>query len=127
MPDSKRFRKYTELEASTTRWALNSTPSAQMAKSVSRSSRQRPAIVGWCGTPPLSVNLDTTTVTDYERGRAIIIHIRKTDSRDLQSGVKRRIGGIEKFAMVRKDWNILLGDVSYARPIHAPARRRQAR
>ena len=29
--------------------------------------------------------------------------------------------------VVRKDWNILLGDVSYARPIHAPARRRQAR
>merc|ERR1712194_733505 len=57
MPDSKRLRKYFELEARATRWALNSTPSAQMAKSVSRSSRQRPASEGWCGTPPLSVSL----------------------------------------------------------------------
>eukprot|EP00964_Phaeocystis_antarctica_P054225 scaffold31853_cov71-Phaeocystis_antarctica.AAC.7 len=57
MPDSKRFRKYFELEASATRWALNSTPSALRAKSVSRSSRQRPASEGWCGTPPRSVSL----------------------------------------------------------------------
>eukprot|EP00964_Phaeocystis_antarctica_P141408 scaffold106446_cov63-Phaeocystis_antarctica.AAC.1 len=32
MPDSKRVRKYTELQASAARCALNSTPSAQTAK-----------------------------------------------------------------------------------------------
>jgi hypothetical protein len=42
MPDSKRFRKYFEHDASATRWALNSTASALTAKSVSRSSRQWP-------------------------------------------------------------------------------------
>ena len=57
MPDSNRLRKYSELEARATRWALNSTPSALTAKSVSRSSRQRPASEGWCGTPPCSVSL----------------------------------------------------------------------
>eukprot|EP00964_Phaeocystis_antarctica_P099635 scaffold65448_cov64-Phaeocystis_antarctica.AAC.5 len=65
MPDSKRFRKYFELEASATRCALNSTPSAQTAKSVSRSSRQRPVSEGWCGTPPLSVSL-VAAVADGE-------------------------------------------------------------
>ena len=57
MPDSNRLRKYFELEARATRWALNSTPSALMVKSVSLSSRQRPASEGWCGTPPCSVSL----------------------------------------------------------------------
>jgi hypothetical protein len=38
MPDSKRFRKYFEHDASATRWALNSTASALTAKSVSQSS-----------------------------------------------------------------------------------------
>ena len=57
MPDSKRFRKYPEHDASTTQWALNSTPSALKAKSVSRSSRQRATSEAWCGTPPHSVNL----------------------------------------------------------------------
>jgi len=47
---------YFELEARATRWALKSTPSALTAKSVSRSSRQRPASEGWCGTPPCSVS-----------------------------------------------------------------------
>ena len=36
---------------------MNSTPSALTAMSVSRSSRQRPASAGWCGTPPCSVSL----------------------------------------------------------------------
>ena len=57
MPDSKSFRKYPEHDASATRWALNSTPSALTAKSVSRSSRQRATSEAWCGTPPLSVSL----------------------------------------------------------------------
>eukprot|EP00964_Phaeocystis_antarctica_P100580 scaffold66177_cov68-Phaeocystis_antarctica.AAC.2 len=57
MPDSKRFKKYPEHDASATRWALNSTPSAQTAKSVSRSPRQRATREEWCGTPPLSVSL----------------------------------------------------------------------
>ena len=57
MPDSNRLRKYFKLEARATRWALNSTPSALTAKSVSRLSRQRPASAGWCGTPPCSVSL----------------------------------------------------------------------
>eukprot|EP00964_Phaeocystis_antarctica_P048957 scaffold28351_cov52-Phaeocystis_antarctica.AAC.3 len=59
MPDSKRFRKYFELEASATRCALNSTPSAETAKSVSLLSRQRPASEGWYGTPPLNVSVGT--------------------------------------------------------------------
>eukprot|EP00964_Phaeocystis_antarctica_P135801 scaffold100167_cov65-Phaeocystis_antarctica.AAC.7 len=62
MFDSKRVRKYPELDASTMRCALNSTPSAQTAKSVSRSSRQRPASDGWCGTPPHSVSLGVAVV-----------------------------------------------------------------
>ena len=66
MPDSKRFRKYFEHDASATRWALNSTPSAQTAKSVSRSSRQRPASNGWCGTPPCSVSLGTAVAAGCE-------------------------------------------------------------
>ena len=57
MPDSKSFRKYPEHDASATRWALNSTPSALTAKLVSRSSRQRATSEAWCGTPPLSVSL----------------------------------------------------------------------
>eukprot|EP00964_Phaeocystis_antarctica_P010689 scaffold5888_cov62-Phaeocystis_antarctica.AAC.2 len=71
MPDSKRFRKYFELEASATRWALNSTPSAQRAKSVSRSSRQRPASEGWCGTPPHRVSLGAAAVVGGEEDEAL--------------------------------------------------------
>eukprot|EP00964_Phaeocystis_antarctica_P103351 scaffold68640_cov34-Phaeocystis_antarctica.AAC.2 len=55
MPDSKRFRKYPEHDASAIRCALNSTPSAQTAKSVSRSSRQR--VTSECRSPPRSVSL----------------------------------------------------------------------
>eukprot|EP00964_Phaeocystis_antarctica_P025402 scaffold14274_cov65-Phaeocystis_antarctica.AAC.6 len=72
MPDSKRFRKYSELEASATRCALNSTPSAQRAKSVSRSSRQRPASEGWCGTPPPSVSLGAA-VAGFEENEALAV------------------------------------------------------
>eukprot|EP00964_Phaeocystis_antarctica_P116340 scaffold80276_cov62-Phaeocystis_antarctica.AAC.5 len=66
MPDSKRFRKYPEHDASATRWALNSTPSALTAKSVSRSSRQRATSEAWCGTPPLSVSLGAAAVVGCE-------------------------------------------------------------
>ena len=66
IPDSKSFRKYFELEASATRWALNSTPSAQTAKSVSRSSRQRAMSDEWCGTPPLSVTLHGAVAAGYD-------------------------------------------------------------
>eukprot|EP00964_Phaeocystis_antarctica_P061298 scaffold36620_cov67-Phaeocystis_antarctica.AAC.4 len=72
MPDSKRFRKYFELEASATRWAMKSTPSAQRAKSVSRSSRQRPASEGWCGTPPLSVSLVAAALAGCEEDEALV-------------------------------------------------------
>eukprot|EP00964_Phaeocystis_antarctica_P109450 scaffold73918_cov72-Phaeocystis_antarctica.AAC.2 len=58
MPESNRLRKYPELEASTMRCALHSTPSAQTVMSVKRESRQSEASVGWCGSPPLSVSLD---------------------------------------------------------------------
>merc|ERR1712194_939266 len=75
MPDSKRLRKYFELEARATRWALNSTPSAQMAKSVSRSSRQRPTSEGWCGTPPLSVSLGAA-LADGEEDEALAAAVR---------------------------------------------------
>eukprot|EP00964_Phaeocystis_antarctica_P067650 scaffold40941_cov50-Phaeocystis_antarctica.AAC.1 len=71
MPDSKRLRKYFELEASATRWALNSTPSAQTAKSVSRSSRQSPASEGWCGTPPCSVSLGAVAAAGCEGAEAV--------------------------------------------------------
>ena len=57
---------YFELEARATRWALNSTPSALTAKPVSRSSRQRPASAGWCGTPPCSVSLVAAAAADCE-------------------------------------------------------------
>jgi hypothetical protein len=55
MPESKRLRKYPELEASTMRCALHSTPSAQTTMSVKRASRQSEASSEWCGSPPLSV------------------------------------------------------------------------
>eukprot|EP00964_Phaeocystis_antarctica_P130969 scaffold94850_cov64-Phaeocystis_antarctica.AAC.6 len=71
MPDSKRFRKYFELEASATRWVLNSTPSAQTAKSVSRSSRQRPASEGWCGMPPRSMSLGAAASKSCEEDEAL--------------------------------------------------------
>ena len=67
----KRVRKYFELEARATRWALNSTPSALTAKSVSRSSRQRPASAGWCGTPPCSVSLVVAEAADCEEDEAL--------------------------------------------------------
>ena len=73
MPDSKMFRKYPEHDASATRWALNSTPSAQTAKSVSRSSRQRPASEGWCGTPPLSVSLGAAAAAGCEEDEAVAV------------------------------------------------------
>ena len=57
MPESKRLRKYPELEASTMRCALHSTPSAQTTMSVKRASRQSEASSEWCGSPPLSVSL----------------------------------------------------------------------
>eukprot|EP00964_Phaeocystis_antarctica_P114939 scaffold78890_cov71-Phaeocystis_antarctica.AAC.1 len=57
MPESKRLRKYPELEASTMRCALHSTPSAQTTMSVKRESRQSEASTEWCGSPPLSVSL----------------------------------------------------------------------
>ena len=57
MPESKRLRKYPELEASTIRWALHSTPSAQTTMSVKRASRQSEASFEWCGSPPLSLSL----------------------------------------------------------------------
>ena len=57
MVDSKRRRKYPELEASTMRCALHSTPSAQTTMSVKRASRQSEASSEWCGSPPLSVSL----------------------------------------------------------------------
>eukprot|EP00964_Phaeocystis_antarctica_P030578 scaffold17279_cov65-Phaeocystis_antarctica.AAC.3 len=71
MPDSKRFRKYPEHDASASRWALNSTPSAQTAKSVSRSSRQRATSEEWCGTPPLSVSLGAAAVVGSEVDEAL--------------------------------------------------------
>eukprot|EP00964_Phaeocystis_antarctica_P089998 scaffold57506_cov62-Phaeocystis_antarctica.AAC.11 len=72
MPDSKRFRKYSELEASATRCTLNSTPSAQTAKSVSRSSRQRAVTEAWCGTPPRSVSL-VAAVASCEKDVALVM------------------------------------------------------
>jgi hypothetical protein len=58
MPESKRLRKYPELEASTMRCTLHSTPSAQTTNmSVKRASRQSEASSEWCGSPPLSVSL----------------------------------------------------------------------
>ena len=57
MPESKRLRKYPELEASTMRCALHSTPSALTTMSVKRASRQSEASSEWCGSPPLSVSL----------------------------------------------------------------------
>jgi hypothetical protein len=56
MPESKRLRKYPELEASTMRCTLHSTPSAQTTNmSVKRASRQSEASSELCGSPPLSV------------------------------------------------------------------------
>ena len=57
MPESKRLRKYPELEASTMRCALYSTPSAQTTMSVKRASRQSEASSEWCGSPPRNVSL----------------------------------------------------------------------
>ena len=42
------------------------------AKSVSRSSRQRPASEGWCGTPPCSVSL-VVSVADCEEDEALAL------------------------------------------------------
>eukprot|EP00964_Phaeocystis_antarctica_P048551 scaffold28110_cov71-Phaeocystis_antarctica.AAC.5 len=72
MPDSKRFRKYPEQDARATRCALNSTPSAQMAKSVSRSSCQRATSEAWCGMPPRSVSLGAApAAVDCENDEAV--------------------------------------------------------
>ena len=95
----RRFRKYFELEASATRWALNSTPSAQMAKSVSRSSRQRPASEGWCGTPPLSVSLGAPAAGGDE-----------DEALELAAAVRARfVGGIAMFGVVGSELEALLG------------------
>ena len=72
MPDSKMFRKYPEHDASATRWALNSTPSALTAKSVSRSSRQRATSEAWCGTPPLSVSLGAVASSGDEEDEGLV-------------------------------------------------------
>ena len=60
MPDSKRLRKYFELDASTdpVRLGIRCPLAAQTAKSVSFSSRQRAVSEEWCGTPPRSVSSD---------------------------------------------------------------------
>eukprot|EP00964_Phaeocystis_antarctica_P068085 scaffold41232_cov66-Phaeocystis_antarctica.AAC.6 len=76
MPDSKRFRKYFELEARATRWALNSTPSALTAKSVSRSSRQRATSEAWCGTPPRSVSLGAAVGCEEDEEPAAAVRAR---------------------------------------------------
>eukprot|EP00964_Phaeocystis_antarctica_P071892 scaffold43920_cov69-Phaeocystis_antarctica.AAC.2 len=68
MPESKRLRKYPELEASAARCALNSTPSAQRAMSVSFSLRQRAASEEWCASPPLSVILGSAAAAAEDEG-----------------------------------------------------------
>ena len=81
MPDSKNLRKCLELDASATRCALNSTPSAQRAKSVSFSSRQRLPSEGWCGTPPrgaasLGAAAATGCEEDVDEGLALAVRVR---------------------------------------------------
>eukprot|EP00964_Phaeocystis_antarctica_P112029 scaffold76252_cov57-Phaeocystis_antarctica.AAC.5 len=69
MPESKRLRKYPELEASAARCALNSTPSAQRAMSVSFSWRQRAASEEWCASPPRSVIVGAAAEDNDVRAR----------------------------------------------------------
>ena len=76
MPDSKRFRKYPEPDASTTRCALNSTPSAQTEKSVSRSSCQRATSEEWCRTPSLSVSLGAAPAGGEEDEASVATAVR---------------------------------------------------
>eukprot|EP00964_Phaeocystis_antarctica_P058338 scaffold34602_cov72-Phaeocystis_antarctica.AAC.4 len=84
MPESKRLRKYPEEAASAARCALNSTPSAQTAMSVSFSLRQREASEEWCASPPNSVILGAAVVAEDE-GLAAAAH-----AADVPSEVERR-------------------------------------
>eukprot|EP00964_Phaeocystis_antarctica_P000081 scaffold40_cov66-Phaeocystis_antarctica.AAC.5 len=109
MPDSKRFRKYPEHDASATRCALNSTPSALRAKSVSRSSRQRAMSEVWCGTPPLRVILGAAAVAGCEE-----------EDEALAAAVVRArfFGGMER---VKAKIKLLKTPVVHPRPARQPA------
>ena len=58
------------------------TPVHPRNRSVSRSSRQRPASEGWCGTPPYSVSLVAAALAGCEEDEAL----------ELAAAVRARFG-----------------------------------
>ena len=66
------------------------TPVHPRNRSVSRSSRQRPASEGWCGTPPYSVSLGAAALAGCEEDEAL----------ELPAAVRARFGAI----LTREVW-----------------------
>ena len=76
------------------------TPVHPRNRSVSRSSRQRPASEGWCGTPPYSVSLGAAALAGCEEDEAL----------ELAAAVRARFGAIlrARFGGIRRESPIFL-------------------